>query len=361
MLYHLLLPLQDWFSPMRVFQYITFRGALAIVVALFLSLLLGNAFIRWLHRVNAGQYIREEGLESHHAKSGTPTMGGVLILFALTVSTILTIRWDKPFFWVLLLATLGFGAVGFIDDYLKIRRKHNLGLRAYQKFLLQVLIALAVAAFLFRYAGTGSFDTTLTVPFFKAFHPDMGILFIPFAAVVIVGCSNAVNFTDGLDGLAIGSCLIAAGTSAILSYAAGHALIADYLGIPNVKGTGELSVFAAALVGTCLGFLWFNAHPARVFMGDVGSLSLGAAIGTMAVMIKQEILLVIVGGLFVMEALSVILQVASYKFKGKRIFLMAPIHHHFEKKGWAETHVVVRFWILAILFSLTGLATLKIR
>jgi len=361
MLYHLLLPLQPYFSPLRVFSYITFRGAVAVAVALLVCLLLGPAFIRALHRMRARQVVREEGPETHRAKTGTPTMGGGLILAALAASTLLCIRWDTPFFWVLLLSTLAFGFIGFLDDYLKVLRRHNLGLRFWQKITLQFLAAGAVAIFLYWYASTGLYDTTLTVPFFKNFRPDLGILFIPFAMLVIVGSSNAVNLTDGLDGLAIGSTLVAASTYAILTYAAGNAIIAGYLGIPNVKGTGELAVFTAALVGASLGFLWFNAHPAQMFMGDVGSLSLGAAIGTLAVIIKQEILLVVVGGLFVMEAASVILQVFSYKTRKKRIFRCAPIHHHFEQRGWAETQVVVRFWILAILFSLMGLATLKIR
>ncbi len=361
MLYHLLYPLHELVPAFRLFRYITFRGALAILIALLISLALGPVLIRFLQRLNLRQYIREEGPAAHQAKGGTPTMGGILILAALSISALLCIRWDSPLFWVLLFSTLAFGAIGFADDFLKMRRRQNLGLTSKQKFMLQVIAALAVAWFLYDYRQTGRFDSTLTVPFFKELHPDLGLLFIPFAVLVIVGASNAVNLTDGLDGLAIGSTLIAAATYAVLTYAAGNAKIADYLDIPFVKDTGELSIFAAALVGASLGFLWYNAHPAQVFMGDVGSLALGAGIGTLALMIKQELLLVIVGGLFVMEAASVIIQVASYKSRGKRVFRCAPIHHHFEMGGWKETQVVIRFWILAILFALMGLATLKIR
>jgi phospho-N-acetylmuramoyl-pentapeptide-transferase len=361
MLYHLLYPFHDVLPALRLFRYITFRGAVAIVIALVISLLLGPALIRWLHRLNMRQYIREEGPAAHQAKGGTPTMGGLLILLALSVSAILCIRWDTPLSWLLLGSTLAFGAIGFADDFLKMKRRQNLGLTSKQKFSLQILAATAVAWALYQYRLTGHYSTVLTVPFFKEVQPDLGWLFIPFAVIVIVGASNAVNLTDGLDGLAIGSTLIAAATYAVLTYAAGNAKIADYLDIPYVRDTGELSIFAAALVGASLGFLWYNAHPAQVFMGDVGSLALGAAIGTLALIIKQELLLVIVGGLFVMEAASVIIQVVSYKARGKRVFRCAPIHHHFEMGGWKETQVVIRFWILAFLFSLMGLATLKIR
>ena len=361
MLYHLLYPLHELVPAFRLFRYITFRGALAILIALIISLLLGPILIRFLQRMNLRQYIREEGPAAHQVKGGTPTMGGILILAALSISALLCIRWDSPLFWVLLFSTLAFGAIGFADDFLKMRRRQNLGLTSKQKFMLQVIAALAVAWFLYDYRQTGRFDSTLTVPFFKELHPDLGLLFIPFAVLVIVGASNAVNLTDGLDGLAIGSTLIAAATYAVLTYAAGNAKIADYLDIPFVRDTGELSIFAAALVGASLGFLWYYAHPAQVFMGDVGSLALGAGIGTLALMIKQELLLVIVGGLFVMEAASVIIQVVSYKSRGKRVFRCAPIHHHFEMGGWKETQVVIRFWILAFLFALMGLATLKIR
>jgi len=361
MLYHLLYPLHEYLPALRLFRYITFRGAVAIVIALLISLLFGPALIRWLQRLNLRQYIREEGPAAHQSKGGTPTMGGVLILLALTVSALLCIRWDSPLSWLLLGSTLAFGAIGFADDFLKMKRRQNLGLTSKQKFALQILAAGAVAWALYQYRLTGHYDTSLTVPFFKEVQPDLGWLFIPFAMVVLVGTSNAVNLTDGLDGLAIGSTLIAAATYAVLTYAAGNAKIADYLDIPYVRDTGELSIFAAALVGASLGFLWYNAHPAQVFMGDVGSLALGAAIGTLALIIKQELLLVIVGGLFVTEAASVIIQVTSYKLRGKRVFRCAPIHHHFEMGGWKETQVVIRFWILAFLFALMGLATLKIR
>jgi phospho-N-acetylmuramoyl-pentapeptide-transferase len=361
MLYWLLFPLQEHISAFRLFRYITFRGALAIFVALLLSLALGPALIRWLQRLNLRQYIREEGPKAHQVKAGTPTMGGILILLSLSVASLLCARLDSLLFWILLATTVAFGAIGFADDFLKMKRRQNLGLTTRQKFLLQFLAAAVTGAALYFYAGTGGYDTTLTVPFFKTFRPDLGILFIPFAMLVIVGSSNAVNLTDGLDGLAIGCTLVAASTYAIITYAAGNSIIAGYLGIPYVRNTGELAVFAAALVGSSLGFLWFNAHPAQVFMGDVGSLALGAAIGTLALMVKEEILLVIVGGLFVTEALSVMIQVASYKSRKKRVFRCAPIHHHFELGGWAETQVVIRFWIVAILFALAGLATLKIR
>ncbi|MGC8763371.1 MAG: phospho-N-acetylmuramoyl-pentapeptide-transferase [Acidobacteriota bacterium] len=362
MLYYLLYPLQEHWGALRLFRYITFRGALAIAIALLLSLLLGPRVIEALKRMNLRQYIREEGPKAHQAKAGTPTMGGVLILLALCTAVLLCSRWESPLFWVLLLTTLAFGAIGFADDYLKMRRRRNLGLTAKQKLALQILCALASATALYLLARSGGWETTLTLPFFKNFRPDLGPFFIPFAVLVIVGSSNAVNLTDGLDGLAIGCTLIAASTYAILAYAAGNTIIAGYLGIPYVKDTGELAVFAAALVGASLGFLWFNAHPAEVFMGDVGSLALGAAIGTLALIIKEEVLLVVVGGLFVAEALSVMLQVASYRWRNKkRIFRCAPLHHHFELGGWQETKVVVRFWILAILCALMGLATLKIR
>ncbi len=361
MLYALLYSLRDHFGAMRLFRYITFRGALAILIALGISLLLGPMLIRSLQRLNLRQYIREEGPKGHQVKAGTPTMGGLLILAALTCSSLLCIRLDTPLFWPLLFSTLAFGGIGFADDFLKMKRRQNLGLSAKQKFMLQIAAAAAVAVFLYRYQATGLYDTALTVPFFKELHPQLGLWFIPFAVVVIVGASNAVNLTDGLDGLAIGSTLIAASTYAILTYAAGNTIIAGYLGIPYVRDTGELTVFAASLVGASLGFLWFNAHPAQVFMGDVGSLAIGAAIGTLALIIKEELLLVVVGGLFVLEAISVILQVASYKSRKRRIFRCAPLHHHFELGGWAETQVVVRFWIVAILFALMGLATLKIR
>ncbi len=361
MLYYLFYPLHHYFSALRVFRYITFRAALAVFIALALSLVLGPMVIRLLKFMNMRQYIRKEGPAGHQAKSGTPTMGGLLILFSLAVAALLCTKWDDPFFWILLFGVFAFGAIGFTDDFLKMKRRENLGLKAWQKFSLQVAAALLVSAALYELAGKNNFTTELVVPFFKNFHPELGWLYIPFAILVIVGSSNAVNLTDGLDGLAIGCTLIAAGTYAILAYAAGNSVIAGYLGIPFVSGTGELTIFAASLVGASMGFLWFNAHPAQVFMGDVGSLSIGAAIGILALMIKEELLLVVVGGLFVMEAASVILQVVSFKSRGKRIFRCAPIHHHFELGGWAETQVVIRFWIIAIIFALAGLATLKIR
>ena len=361
MLYYLLYPLHQYISALRVFRYITFRAALAVFVSLMVIFIFGGPVIRALKSMKLGQHIREEGPEAHKAKEGTPTMGGVLILLAVTVAALLCVRLDNPFPWIILATTLLFGAIGFADDLLKLKHRESLGLRAWQKLSLQVAAALAVSLVFYAMARHGLFQTTLTIPFFKEFQPDLGWFYVPFATFVIVGSSNAVNLTDGLDGLAIGSTLIAAGTYVIIAYAAGNAVIARYLGIPFVSGTGELTVFAAAIVGASLGFLWFNAHPAQIFMGDVGSLALGAAIGTIALAIKEELLLVVVGGLFVTEAVSVIVQVASFKFRGKRVFRCAPIHHHFELGGWTETQVVVRFWIIAILFALAGLATLKIR
>ncbi|HVR30900.1 MAG TPA: phospho-N-acetylmuramoyl-pentapeptide-transferase [Thermoanaerobaculia bacterium] len=357
MLYHLLFPLQDQYPALNVFRYITFRAAGAALTALVLCLLFGPMAIRTLRRLAVGQSIREEGPESHREKAGTPTMGGVLILFALTVPTLLWARLDDAYVWVAVLATLAFGAIGFADDWLKVRRRTNKGLSARAKLLLQCVVALAVGGALYRLP----IASTLALPFFKELVYDLGPFYLLLVLVVLVGSSNAVNLTDGLDGLAIGATLIAAATYSIFTYIAGHRVAAEYLQVAYVPGAGEAAIFCSALVGASLGFLWWNSHPAEVFMGDVGSLAIGGAIGTVALLAKQEVILVLVGGLFVLEAMSVILQVASFKLRGKRIFRMAPLHHHFELAGWKEPQIIVRFWILAILFALLSLSTLKLR
>ncbi len=361
MLYHLLYPLSDSIRLFNVFRYITFRTAGAVVTALLLSLLLGPWFIRTLRRLSVGQNIREVGPETHQVKAGTPTMGGLLILFALLSSTLLWANLTNPFVWLTVGVTAIYGLIGFWDDFIKVRKHRNLGLTSRGKALLQALVAGGVAVLLLSKPEVFHLEPVLTFPFFKNLSLDLGWLYVPFVMVVLVGASNAVNLTDGLDGLAIGSTLIAAATYAIFTYVTGHAVVASYLQLTTVPGVGEVTVFCGALVGASLGFLWFNSHPAEVFMGDVGSLALGAGIGIVAVLTRQELVLVLVGGLFVMEAGSVILQVTSYKLFGRRIFKMAPIHHHFELKGWAEPKIIVRFWILAVLFALLGLSTLKLR
>jgi phospho-N-acetylmuramoyl-pentapeptide-transferase len=361
MFFRLLYELRDTVSAFNVFQYITFRTAMAMLTALIVSLLLGPRMISSLRHLQIGQEIREEGPSSHQAKKGTPTMGGLLIIMAVVVPTVLWADLESSFVWIAITSMLLFGAIGLADDYLKVSRKRNLGLRAWTKITLQIIVALALGLFLMRLAGQGEFSTTLSFPFFKTFNPDLGWFYPVFVLLVLVGSANAVNLTDGLDGLAIGSLLVVWVAFTVLTYAAGHALVADYLAIPNVKGVGEVTVFCGSVVGACLGFLWFNSHPAEVFMGDVGSMALGGALGTTAVLIKQELLLIVAGGLFVLEALSVILQVGSFKMRGRRIFRMAPLHHHFELGGWSETKVVIRFWIIALIFALLALATLKLR
>ena len=364
MLYHLLFKLRDVFVGFNVFRYITFRTAFAALTALLISLILGPWLIERMRLIKLGQYIREEGPKSHQSKAGTPTMGGILICVAIIIPTILWADIFNPYIWIVLFVTAAYGAIGFIDDYRKLAKKRNLGLTSKEKFAAQFIVAALVAlAIAYLPMLKNNYNTVITLPFLKpeTFKMDIGWLYIGFVMVVLVGASNAVNLTDGLDGLAIGSALIAAVTFTVLTYAAGHARIADYLRIAWVPQTGELAVFCGAMVGASLGFLWFNAHPAEIFMGDVGSLALGGAIGCLAVMIKQELLLVLVGGLFVLEALSVILQVASFKITGRRIFKMSPLHHHFELSGWRETKVVVRFWIIAIIFAMLALATLKLR
>jgi phospho-N-acetylmuramoyl-pentapeptide-transferase len=364
MLYHLLFNLRDHFVGFNVFRYITFRTAFAALTALLISFILGPWLIERMRRIKLGQYIREEGPKSHQVKAGTPTMGGILINVAILIPTILWADIFNPYIWIVLFVTAAYAAIGFVDDYRKLAKKRNLGLTAAEKFGAQFAVA-ALAALAIAYLPMlkNNYNTVITFPFLKpeTFQLDIGFLYIGFVMFVLVGASNAVNLTDGLDGLAIGSVLIAAVTYTVLTYATGHAKIADYLRIAWVPQTGELAVFCGAMVGASLGFLWFNAHPAEIFMGDVGSLALGGAIGCLAVMIKQELLLVLVGGLFVLEAMSVILQVASFKLTGRRIFKMSPLHHHFELSGWKETKVVVRFWIIAIIFAMISLATLKLR
>ena len=361
MLYHLLFPLSEQWGAFNVFRYITFRAAMAAVTALAISFLLGPGFIRLLRRLSVGQNIRDVGPQAHFIKAGTPTMGGLLILFALVVSTLLWSSLTNLYVWLSLGVTLAFGGIGFLDDFLKVKREQNLGLTSRQKFGLQILAAGAVAVLLRFIPPAYEFDPAISVPFVKTMVFDLGWFYIPFVLLILVGSSNAVNLTDGLDGLAIGSTMIAAATYAVFTYVAGNRIIAAYLQIQYVGGVGEVTVFCAALVGAALGFLWFNAHPADVFMGDVGSLSIGAAIGMVAVLSKQEIVLVLVGGIFVMEAVSVMLQVAFFRVFKRRIFRMSPIHHHFEMVGWAEPKIIVRFWILALIFALVALSTLKLR
>jgi len=353
--------LSQFYRGFTVFQYLTLRSILGVVTALVIALLVGPAMIRRLTIQKIGQQIRVDGPESHLSKAGTPTMGGALILVAVAVATLLWSDLGNRFVWIVLLTTLAFGVVGGWDDFLKLRYGNSKGLTARSKLLWQTLFAVVAALVI---VGTAQSPTEMTffVPVFKDVEIQLAWwLFVPLVWLVVVGASNAVNLTDGLDGLAIMPAVMVAGALGVFAYAAGHAVFADYLGIPAVPGVGELVVFSAALVGAGLGFLWFNAYPAQVFMGDVGALALGAAIGMLAILTRQEVVLVIMGGIFVLETVSVILQVASFKMTGRRIFRMAPIHHHFELKGWPEPRVIVRFWILTVVFVLIGLATLKIR
>lgn len=359
MLYHLLYPLHTHLSVFNVFRYITFRTIYASLTAFLICFFLGPWVIRRLRQLQVGQFIRDDGPEAHLQKAGTPTMGGTLILFASLASTLLWTDLGNFYVWIALLSIMGYGLIGFVDDYLMQVRKRSKGLSARGKFWLQVALALLIGFLLYLHPG---FDTRVTIPFFKRLSPDLGWGYILFAALVIVGTSNAVNLTDGLDGLAIGPVIVAGATYMIFAYVAGHRHIADYLQINYVPGSGEMSIFCGVLIGAGLGFLWFNAYPAQVFMGDVGSLSLGAALGTLAVITKQEIMLVLVGGLFVIEAMSVIFQVGFFKMtNGRRIFRMAPLHHHFELKGWPEPKVIVRFWIVSMALALLALSTLKLR
>jgi phospho-N-acetylmuramoyl-pentapeptide-transferase len=377
MLYYLFVVLlRPHFSPLNVFRYITVRTALASLTALFLALALGPWTIRRLRDLQIGQYIREEGPKRHQVKAGTPTMGGVLIVIATVVPTLLWVDLRSPYALLAVGAMLSFAAIGFVDDYNKVVRKHNLGLTARTKFLFQVLTCVAVGAVLLALRQHGVYSTELSVPFLKKLHPDLilqsvllrpyiwPLAFLPFLVflvLVIVGSSNAVNLTDGLDGLAIGCVVVAASALTVLTYVSSHATFAEYLDIQKIPQVGELTVFCGSLVGASVGFLWYNAHPAEIFMGDVGSLALGGVIGVTAVIIKQEILLLSIGGVFVLEALSVIIQVASFRMTGKRVFRMAPIHHHFELMGWSESKIIVRFWIAALVFALFSLTTLKLR
>jgi len=362
MLFNLLYPLADVFGPFNLFRYITFRTGGAVLTALVISFVVGPALIRWLRAQQGyGQPIREDGPASHLVrKKGTPTMGGTLILLALTLATLLWADLTNAYVWVVLLITLGFGGIGFADDYLKLTRRSSGGLPGRAKLLGQFAIAL-LAAGLIAAVTRDPLATGLAVPFFKDVLIPLGFLFFPFAAIVMVGSSNAVNLTDGLDGLAIVPTMIAAACFALIAYLVGNAIFAGYLGIPFVPGSGELAVFCGALVGASLGFLWFNAPPAMVFMGDTGSLASGGALGTVAVITKHELVLVVIGGLFVLETASVIMQVVSFKLTGRRVFRMAPLHHHFEKKGWEEPTIVIRFWIIAMVLALIGLSTLKLR
>jgi phospho-N-acetylmuramoyl-pentapeptide-transferase len=363
MLLHLLYPLHEDYSVLNVVRYITFRTAAASLTALMLSLLLGPWFIRRLRAFQVGQVVRQDGPATHKAKAGTPTMGGVLILTAVFVPTLLWADLTNAFVWIAIIATAAFGAIGFVDDYLKVTRHTSYGLFARYKLGSQILVALMVGLVLVWMADQNPalYSLRLIPPFFKNWIPDLGWWYLLFGVIVLVGASNAVNLTDGLDGLAISTFAVAAATFAALAYVTGHKVFADYLLLVRFPLVGELTIFCGALVGASLGFLWWNAHPADVFMGDVGSLGLGGALGTVAILIKQELLLPIVGGVFVMEALSVIIQVGSFKLTGKRVFRMAPIHHHFELAGWKEPKVITRFLILSIIFALFSLTTLKLR
>ncbi|MFW0777431.1 MAG: phospho-N-acetylmuramoyl-pentapeptide-transferase [Rickettsiales bacterium] len=362
MLYNLLTPLASDVSLFNLFHYLTFRSGAAVMTALIVSFYFGPKIIRWLKSKQAeGQPIREEGPESHLlTKKGTPTMGGTMILLAVSVSTLLWADLSNKYVWIVLLVTIGFGMIGFVDDYLKLTKRHNSGLSSRMKFFWQIVIAL-IAAIAIRETTLPTMATHLTVPFFKSVLLDLGMFYTVFAVIVMVGASNAVNLTDGLDGLAIVPIMIVAGCFALIAYLVGNAVFAGYLQLHFVPGSGELAVFCAALVGASLGFLWFNAPPAQIFMGDTGSLAFGGSLGVISVITKHEFVLAIIGGLFVLEAVSVIVQVASFKLTGKRVFKMAPIHHHFEKMGWAEPTIVIRFWIIACIFALIGLSTLKLR
>jgi phospho-N-acetylmuramoyl-pentapeptide-transferase len=374
LLYEKLFP---FFHPFRVFRYLTFRTAFASGTALLIAMFIGPWVIQKLREFQIGQYIRDDGPQSHLKKSGTPTMGGVLIGIAILLPTVLWSDPENPFVWITVFSTLAFGAIGFADDYIKVVQKRSLGLTARAKLLYQGLAGAAVAIALVVMEQFKLFSTQLTVPFIKSWHPSLnwpwlgsiphlGFLaflpFVVFVVLVLVGSSNAVNLTDGLDGLAIGCTIIAAGALAVLTYVSGHVVFADYLELQRMPMVGELTVFCGSMVGAAIGFLWYNAHPAEIFMGDVGSLALGGAIGTVAVIIRQELLLPFIGGIFILEAVSVILQVGSYKLRNKkRIFKMAPLHHHFEQLGWSESKIIVRFWIGALVFALFALTTLKLR
>jgi len=374
LLYEKLFP---FFHPFRIFRYLTFRTAFASLTALLITMFIGPYVIQKLHEFQIGQFVRDDGPQSHLKKTGTPTMGGVLICIAILLPTVLWSDPANPFVWITVFSTLAFGAIGFADDYIKVVKRRSLGLTARAKLLWQGLAGVLVAIALVVLNQFDVFSTRLSVPFIKSLRPDLLwhvwpatvphlalLAFVPFVLwvmLVLVGSSNAVNLTDGLDGLAIGCTIIAAGALAVLTYITGHVVFADYLELQRMPMVGELTVFCGSMVGASIGFLWYNAHPAEIFMGDVGSLALGGAIGTVAVIIRQELLLPFIGGIFVLEALSVVLQVGSYKLRKKRIFKMAPLHHHFEQMGWAESKVIARFWIGALVFALFALTTLKLR
>ncbi|MGA2326053.1 MAG: phospho-N-acetylmuramoyl-pentapeptide-transferase [Bryobacteraceae bacterium] len=369
--------LYSHFSPFRVFRFITFRTAFASMTALFLCLVLGPWLIGKLRQFQIGQHIREDGPTSHQKKAGTPTMGGVLIVISIVVPTLMWASLANPYIWIALFGIVSFGAIGFWDDYAKLRRKQNLGITAWRKFGAQCIVALVIGGLLLLLRAHGAYSTAMNVPFFKGFKPGLVIepllgnpftyvfaffFFFLFLMLVIVGTSNGVNLTDGLDGLAIGLMLVASAAMTALTYTTGHAEFARYLDLVRLPPAGELTIFCGAMTGACLGFLWYNCHPAEIFMGDVGSLSLGGSLAVVAILIKQEILLVFIGGVFVLETLSVILQVGSYKLRGgKRVFKMAPLHHHFEALGWAESKIIVRFWITGLVMALFALTTLKLR
>ncbi|RLC25937.1 MAG: phospho-N-acetylmuramoyl-pentapeptide-transferase [Deltaproteobacteria bacterium] len=359
MLYEFLYPYHLDYTFLNIFRYITFRTIYGGLTAFLICLLFGPFVIKKLSQMQIGQIIQTDGPQSHLGKQGTPTMGGILILFSIFITTLIWGNLSNHYVNILLLALMLFGFIGFVDDYLMQIKKRNMGFSAKGKFLIQILFALIISWLIYK---CPDFSSRLTIPFFKDLSPDLGIWYIPFACLVIVGTSNAVNLTDGLDGLAIGPYIVASATYMLFAYVSGHARIAEYLHVQHIASAGEISVVCGTLAGAGLGFLWFNSHPAQIFMGDSGSIPLGGILGTIAVITKHEILLLIVGGLFVMEALSVIIQVGYFKLtKGKRVFRMAPLHHHFELKGWAEPKVIVRFWIISITLALLSLSTLKIR
>ena len=359
MIYHLLYPLHTTFSFFNVFRYITFRTIFASITALLICLIVGPWMIRKLQEMQIGQQIRDDGPQSHLVKKGTPTMGGILIIFAVVISTLLWTNLSNNYVWLILLVTVGYGLIGFIDDYRKLIGKNSKGIPGKTRLAAEIIIALFVSIIVYLNPG---FNSQVTVPFFKTILPNLGWGYVLLSTFIIVGAANAVNLTDGLDGLAIGPAIICFATYILFAYFAGNVKVSSYLRVVHVSGAGELAVFCGTLVGAGLGFLWFNAYPAEIFMGDVGSLSLGGALGTMAIITKQEILLAIVGGIFVVETFSVIFQVGYFKLTGgKRILRMAPLHHHFELKGWAEPKVIVRFWIISILLALMAISTLKLR
>ncbi len=361
MIYEIFYSLSDEISFFNVFRYITFRTMLAILTSFFFTFVIAPKCIRWLKNFSLTQHIRDDGPKSHLRKEGTPTMGGIIIIGSVLISVLLWGNLRNHYMWIMILSFLGFGLIGFIDDYLKVSKRNYKGLPGRYKLLLQISLALAVTLFLY-FNPKDPYSTVLSIPFFKQWLIDLGVFYIPFAIFVIVGASNAVNLTDGMDGLAAGLVGIASIVNAVLLYISGHAVFAKYLYVLYIPGTSELAVFCGAMLGACLGFLWYNSYPAEVFMGDVGSLSLGGALGALAVITKHEIILAVVGGIFVAEAISVILQVCYFKLTGgKRIFRMAPLHHHFELKKWPETKVIVRFWIIGIILALLSLLTLKLR